>query len=168
MAKGLPLIPKFYGPGGPTGLTAKEALGGGLGVVSVTPPVAPPVVVPKAPKMPKGAPVYLTPPVAPLAPNPLNLALLTLAGAPGTLKVALPTSLHVRLRTLPEGKGGWQSIMQGLYDVTDPDVPVCYLTLGHFLALVAKSIKHGQGGYQGVLRHVVCLAVAQNKGVMDV
>lgn len=149
---GMPLIPKFH----KTGLTAKAALAlgaieTGMAHEGTLEAIAVKVKASKAHKMVKT----------------------DLLGAPAVPKaefsITLPPDLHTRLRKpVTGGSGGWQSLMADLYVSTEAESPVCHITHQTLGKLVAYAVKHGSGGYQGVIRHVLCLVVAQHNTVLGI
>lgn len=84
--------------------------------------------------------------------------------AGGVYPINLPPSLHVRLRKPVTGVGGWQTLMGTLRECTLPDVPVLMLPHATMLTLIPKAVVHGSGGYQGVIRWVLCLLLEQHGG----
>lgn len=80
----------------------------------------------------------------------------------GVYPVTLPPALHDRLRKQITGVGGWQTLMGQLRECTMPDIPVCMLPRDLLLAMVPKAVVHGSGGYQGVIRWLLCLVLEQH------
>lgn len=126
-------------------------------------PKAKPVKAPKAPKAPAPAPAPAGGPGVPL-----------LGAAGTTFTTAVPPDLALKILKPVTGMGGWQRVLLALQGQTasDPSVdpvsglPVVVYTLTltpYLLArLISLSVKHGSGGYQAVIRHIVCLAVSQH------
>lgn len=143
---GLPLIPKFHN----TGLTAKQALTGQVYEPAlesaISQPVQTAIKASKAAKVPK---VKAAPLVAPGDPK-------------ADYSITLPAELWARLRKQPTGSGGWQSLMIDLFACTEPDEAICHISPQMLGRLINMSVKHGSGGYQGVVRHLICLVMAQH------
>lgn len=137
----------------------------------------------KPAQAPQGPPV---PNVAPGHPGPSDAAQIPvqtpgvpLLGKAGTaFAVTLPLDLLAKVMKPIVGMGGWQRIMSELQAVTVINQPAAdgqggfyqtgTMTLTpHLLTkLIALSVKHGSGGYQAVIRHVVCLALNQHKAAL--
>lgn len=88
------------------------------------------------------------------------------AAAGGVYQVSLPHDLHAKLLKPITGVGGWQSLMSELRAVTLTDQPVIMLPRVLLLTLIHKSVAHGSGGYQGVIRWLLCLTLAQHQGAI--
>lgn len=104
-----------------------------------------------------------------------GVSLLAKADGATVYNLAIPAPLADRIVKPITGVGGWQRVMHELQGqltgapAQDPvsGLPVMLYTLAvtPFLLnrLIGLSVKHGSGGYQAVIRHVVCLALAQFK-----
>lgn len=110
------------------------------------------------------------------APAPIGVPLL---GSQATVyTVTLPPDLTAKIAKPVTGMGGWQRAMIDLQghvtasQTPDPEtgtvITIGTLTLTpHTLdRLIQLSVKHGSGGYQAVIRHVVCLTLAQHKAAI--
>lgn len=86
--------------------------------------------------------------------------------AQGIYPISLPGPLHVRLRKEVTGVGGWQTLMNELRACTLPDVPVIMLPRTLMLTMIPKAVVHGSGGYQGVIRWILCLLLEQHTGAV--
>jgi hypothetical protein len=104
-------------------------------------------------------------------------------GAGTVIPVAIPYDLAQSILNKPSTGGGWQALMGELQKVlvaapADPTVPVAIgsILTGPFThvlnltpvllnKLVDKATLYGPGGgYQGVMKSIVCLAVKQHPG----
>lgn len=86
--------------------------------------------------------------------------------AGGVYPVTLPSPLHARLLKPVAGVGGWQTLMGQLKECTLPEVPVCMLPRDLMLSMIPKAVVHGSGGYQGVIRWLLCLVLEQHQGAL--
>jgi len=89
--------------------------------------------------------------------------------------VLIPYVLAQSIANKPTTGGGWQAIMGDLQAVLAPSMPqgpgvpeashILNLTPYLLAKLVDKATAHGTtGGYQGILKSIVCLAVKQHPG----
>ncbi len=91
--------------------------------------------------------------------------------------VVIPDGLAQSIASKPSTGGGWQALMGELQKALQPidkgidmiDAPgsthVLELTSPLLAKLVDKATAHGTtGGYQGILKSIVCLAVKQHPG----
>ncbi len=172
----------------PVGIPATFKLTGGQvqigtgpnGPVTVTIPApAPakpaPVKAAKAPKAPKPAPAPVAPAPAPAIAEGPGVPLL---GTSGTkITIVLPPELATKIAKPVTGMGGWQRVLlelkagtvlsqitNGAGDVIE--VPILTLTPYLLDRLIVLAVKHGSGGYQAVIRWIVCLALDQNKSTL--
>lgn len=112
----------------------------------------------------------------PVTTAPIGVPLL---GSQATIyTVTLPPDLTAKIAKPVTGMGGWQRAMIDLQghvttsQTQDPEtgtvITIGTLTLTpHTLdRLIQLSVKHGSGGYQAVIRHVVCLTLAQHKAAI--
>lgn len=93
-----------------------------------------------------------------------------------TFVVQVPADLLAKIQKPVTGMGGWQRVMLELQAATGLDagqdgadpvpVPVVTLTPFQLDRLITLAVKHGSGGYQAVIRHLVCLTLAQHKGAI--
>lgn len=80
--------------------------------------------------------------------------------------ITLPTELHTRLRAPIKGDGGWQTLMRVLQEHTDADVPTAEIPEQLMHRLIPYAVKFGSGGYQSLIRWVLCLILEQHEGVI--
>jgi len=86
---------------------------------------------------------------------------------PQTLKIktlsytiVMPAELQTRMAKPVTGEGGWQSLMKGLQahvDGSHLELPQALL-----IKMVPMATQYGAGGYQGVIRWILCLLMAQH------
>ena len=120
----------------------------------------------KAPKPAKVHGVDLVP-VKPAAVTGIDLV----SAIGGTLfPIVLPEQLAAKISKPITGSGGWQKVMGDLQGqlthqegAGDVLVPVLSLTPHLLDRITTLSVKHGGGGYQAVMRWIVCLAMDQHK-----
>lgn len=77
-----------------------------------------------------------------------------------TYTIVLPPELKARLAKGATGKGGWQTLLNQIASQVDGDtleLPQSILT-----NMIDKATAHGAGGYQGVMRWILCLLLAQH------
>lgn len=77
-----------------------------------------------------------------------------------TYTIVMPPELRDRLAKPVTGKGGWQTLMNQIASQVDGDtleLPQSILT-----AMIPKATMHGAGGYQGVIRWILSLLLAQH------
>lgn len=77
-----------------------------------------------------------------------------------TYTIVLPAELRDRIAKPITGKGGWQSLMGQIQSQMDGDtleLPQSILT-----AMIPKATVYGAGGYQGVIRWILCLLLEQH------
>ncbi len=97
-----------------------------------------------------------------------------LLGTAGTVyPVIVPAELADKIKKPVTGMGGWQRLMMELSALTiygpgpDPSTGIIAWTITltpHMMdRLITKAVKHGSGGYQAVIRWIVCLALSQHK-----
>ncbi len=112
---------------------------------------------------PSGATISVSPGMA-ISMSGIGGKSLTELIASGTYPVTLPSPLHARLLKPVAGVGGWQTLMGQLRDCTLPDVPVCMVPHSLLVTMIPKAVVHGSGGYQGVIRWLLCLVLEQHQG----
>src|SRR5437667_3601480 len=80
--------------------------------------------------------------------------------------ISLPTELHTRLRQPITGTGRWQGLLKDLQEHTDPDKAEAEIpeTLMH--RMIPYAVKFGSGGYQSIIRLILCLILEQHEGVI--
>lgn len=74
--------------------------------------------------------------------------------------VTLPTELAQRLSQPVKGQGGWQSLIQDLQGHLDSDSLELPESLIH--RMVPYAVKFGSGGYQSLIRWILCLVLDQH------
>jgi hypothetical protein len=124
------------------------------------------------PKMPV-APVAATP--ASVVVTPEVAAAFLKESAPSTIDVVIPAQLYHMILSKPSTGGGWQSIMAQLqsglavghtsFEPTAATIYVLHLS-PWLLAKIVDKATIGSGGYQAVMRWVVCLAAKQHPGAV--
>lgn len=85
--------------------------------------------------------------------------------------VSLPTELGKRLMSPIKGQGGWQSLTKDIQqhvEVTEQPVgiDVTYtleLPEGLMHRMIPYAVKFGSGGYQGMIRWILCLVLEQHR-----
>jgi hypothetical protein len=74
--------------------------------------------------------------------------------------ITLPPELVIRLAKPVTGKGGWQTLMHQIVSQVENDT--LELSQGILTEMITKATKHGAGGYQSVIRWILCLLLAQH------
>lgn len=77
--------------------------------------------------------------------------------------ITLPPELHARLRQPVKGEGGWQNLLQDLQDHTDPVALEAEIPEALMHRMIPYAVKFGSGGYQGIIRWVLCLVLQQHE-----
>lgn len=99
--------------------------------------------------------------MAPMAPSPAPVAPIPQAGL---VHVAIPQELYGKLSLPVKGQGGWQSVVQAIASQTTFGVETGTATVTLYPALtkrlISYSIKFGGGGYQTMIRHLLCCYLA--------
>lgn len=74
--------------------------------------------------------------------------------------IVMPAELKERLAKPVTGTGGWQSLMTDMQSQVEGDE----LELSQALLekMIPLATKYGAGGYQGLIRWVLCLLLAQH------
>lgn len=77
--------------------------------------------------------------------------------------IVLPSELAERLSKPVTGKGGWQSLLKDIQGQRDPSTPLA-LELPESLLhrMIPYAVKFGSGGYQGLIRWILCLVLEQH------
>jgi hypothetical protein len=75
--------------------------------------------------------------------------------------IAMPVELRDRLAKPVTGEGGWQTLLRDIQSQVDGDA----LELSQALLdrMIPMATKYGAGGYQGVIRWILCLLLAQHQ-----
>lgn len=78
--------------------------------------------------------------------------------------ITMPKELQERMQKAPTGTGGWQNLMVDLQSQVEGDK----LELSQALLdrMVPMATKYGGGGYQGVIRWILCLLLAEHQGAI--
>lgn len=78
-----------------------------------------------------------------------------------TYTITMPAELKERLSKPVTGQGGWQSLVTDMQSQMDGDE----LELSQALLdkMIPMATKYGAGGYQGLIRWVLCLLLAQHQ-----
>lgn len=74
--------------------------------------------------------------------------------------ITMPVELRDRILAPTSGKGGWQTLMASLRSQVEGEtleLPQVILT-----KMIPLATKHGAGGYQSVIRWILCLLLAQH------
>lgn len=77
-----------------------------------------------------------------------------------TYTIVMPPALRDRLAKPLTGKGGWQSLMAQIKSQVDGDT--LELPQSILSAMIPKATMHGAGGYQSLIRWILCLLLAQH------
>lgn len=80
-----------------------------------------------------------------------------------TFKVQLPSELTARLVQPVTGAGGWQSLLKDIQACLEAGEGGAALVMPSTLLerMIPYAIKFGSGGYQGIIRWIICLVVAE-------
>jgi len=78
--------------------------------------------------------------------------------------ITMPVELAERLSKAPTGEGGWQNLINDIRSQVDGDK----LELSQALLdrMIPMATKYGAGGYQGVIRWILCLLLAEHQTVI--
>jgi hypothetical protein len=76
--------------------------------------------------------------------------------------ITMPAELKARLTVegFPKGQGGWQSLVKGIQSQIDGDT--LELSQGLLDSMIPKATEYGAGGYQSLIRWILCLLLAQH------
>jgi len=80
-----------------------------------------------------------------------------------TYTITLPAPLWARLRKPITGQGGWQDLMTALQAHTDQDKAEAEIPEALMHRMIPYAVKFGSGGYQAVIRWVLCLVLEQHE-----
>lgn len=76
--------------------------------------------------------------------------------------IYVPIDLNDRLRKPVPGEGGWQSLLTDLQCHLDPEKPIMELPDKLMRRMIPYAVKFGGGGYQSVIRWILCLVLEQH------
>ncbi len=74
--------------------------------------------------------------------------------------ITMPPQLVERMKQAPKGVGGWQSLMTDLQSQVEGTQLEVSQTL--LAKMIPMATNYGAGGYQGVIRWILCLLLAQH------
>jgi len=78
--------------------------------------------------------------------------------------ITLPAELLERLSKAPVGEGGWQSLIKAIQtQITGNKLELPQALLDQ---MIPKATKYGAGGYQGVIRWILCLLLAEHQATI--
>lgn len=85
-----------------------------------------------------------------------------------TFQVMLPSELTARLVQPVTGAGGWQSLMKDIQASLQPLDGGASLALPATLVqrMIPYATKYGSGGYQGIVRWILCLVLDKYQGTL--
>ena len=80
--------------------------------------------------------------------------------------IVMPSELQARLNKpgFPKGEGGWQTLVREMQSQMDGEKLELSQTLLN--KMVPLATQYGAGGYQGLIRWVLCLLLAQHQGAV--
>lgn len=86
----------------------------------------------------------------------------------GKTMFLLPVELAAKLAKPVTGQGGWQTMLAMLQGYMADFNGTTYMSLPDSYVtgkLVPLTVKYGGGGYQSMVRHIVCLWLAAKEGI---
>lgn len=86
-----------------------------------------------------------------------------------TFTIVPPQELTMRLIQPVKGAGGWQSLMTDLQhclQVSATEGPKLTIPASLLSRMIPYSVKFGSGGYQGIIRWVICLVVESHANLL--
>lgn len=78
--------------------------------------------------------------------------------------IVLPSPLATRLAKPVTGQGGWQDLLTDLKAHTDGESLELPEKLMH--RMIPYAVKFGSGGYQGIIRWILCLLLEQHNATI--
>jgi hypothetical protein len=76
--------------------------------------------------------------------------------------IVLPPELRDRIVKPVKGAGGWQTLMTDIQGHTDGPGLTAEIPDALLRRLIPYAVEFGSGGYQGVIRWILCLVLAQH------
>jgi hypothetical protein len=89
----------------------------------------------------------------------------SITGQPKVYAIVLPVACYERLLKPTKGQGGWQTLIGQLQTmaVHTADVPMMQLPEAMLHRLIPAAVKYGSGGYQSLIRWILCLVLEQHR-----